>query len=185
MKFSTSSHNKTFHGNCASSEPDLGFPLITEASDNLVVKGAEELSQQEGIVNAQHNRSDQFSDGPSTSAAESYSVPPSESQMLATIHSAYSMGTGKALTHLEMEQVIKVGDSALVLDNFSELFAINSASWLLNESQRRHALGIPLPDFESNKAACVAYSKALEFGFGSKNNDNAPLYLLSRRVMQI
>lgn len=141
--------------------------------------------EQEGILETQHTAPDQVSDRPSTSSAGRYYMPPSESQMLATIHSAYNTGTGKSLTHLQMEQVIKVGNSALVLDNFSEFFAVNTAPWLQNESQGRHALGIPMPNFASNKAACVAYFNALEFGFGQKNNVDSPLYLLSRRVMQI
>lgn len=138
-------------------------------------------------INAQHSPSDQVLDGYCQSSAENYHMPPAitEDQIPAMIGSACSAGTGKGLSSLQVEQVIKVADGALIFDKFPEFFAANSAPWLINEFQGRHALGIPLPDFESNKAACVAYFRALEFGCGSKYNDNSPLYLLCRRVIQI
>lgn len=93
--------------------------------------------------------------------------------------------TGEVWLYLETEQVIEVANSALISDNFSELFAVSRDSWPLNESQGRHALGIPLPNFESNKAAYVAYFKALEFGFGVKNNSDSHSYALFRRIIKV
>lgn len=91
------------------------------------------------------------------------------------------------MTDLQIEKVIEVTNSALVLDHKSvvELFTVNTSSWLLNKSKGRHALRIPLPSFESNKAVYITYYKALEFGFGPKKDTNSLPYLLSRRVMQI
>ena len=187
MRFSADICDRTFQGDSMLPEPAFGFSLMTKSSDSLTVEDAERLSQQESIVRAQRAPSGQFSDGSLKNSAGPHYMPSSGSQALAMIQSAYSTGTNNTLTDLQMEKVIEVANSALVLDHKSvvELFTVNTSSWLLNESKGRHALGIPLPSFESNKAACVTYYKALEFGFGPKKDANSLPYLLSRRVMQI
>lgn len=173
-RFSANNHEGTFQGDSSLPGPAFDFSLMTKSGENLTVEDAEYLSKQ-------------FSGGSSIGSAESYYMPSSGSEVLAMIQSAYSTGTNNTLTHIQMEQVVEVGNSPLVLDHKSvaELLTVNTSSWLMNESKGRHALGIPLPNFESNKAACVAYFKALEFGFGPKKDDNSLPYLLSRRVMQI
>ena len=129
---------------------------------------------------------DQVFDGFSENSKTSTNICPTPPSLFAMswiqIVATVQKKAEEAFPYLETEQV---GNNALISDNFSECFAVSRDSWLLNESQGRRALGIPLPNFESNKAAYVAYFKALEFGFGVKNNGNSLSYALSRRIMKI